>query len=324
LGHAPTVLDSIPSERRQELSALVSLDDDELARWDDISRKLFVPFHDGVISQFEGYERLEELDWDAYRAKYGDIQRLDRILEAEGDSANRYKLSKQADVLMLFYLFSFDELSAVLRGLGYDFEAGTVDACIDYYLPRTSNGSTLSRIVHSWVLARRDRTQSLQLLKEALESDVSDVQGGTTAEGIHLGAMAGTVDLVQRGQTALEIADGMLHLNPCVPEELKSIGLRLIYRGCRLEAEVGFDKVVVGAPEDWPEPNKICVGHRLHTLRGGDRLEFETRLRGGGWRPITQTVKRKKEPAAGKKPAAKSRRRSPTKASASPKADTGS
>ena len=33
----------------------------------DISRKMRVCFHDGVISQFEGYERLDELDWDAYR-----------------------------------------------------------------------------------------------------------------------------------------------------------------------------------------------------------------------------------------------------------------
>ena len=37
-----------------------------------MSRRLFVPFHDdGIISHFEGYEDLEELDWDAYRAKYG-------------------------------------------------------------------------------------------------------------------------------------------------------------------------------------------------------------------------------------------------------------
>ena len=54
---------------------------------------MFVPVHDdGIISQFEGYEDLKELDWDAYRAKYGNIQRLDRILHAEGDDPNRYKV----------------------------------------------------------------------------------------------------------------------------------------------------------------------------------------------------------------------------------------
>jgi HAD superfamily hydrolase (TIGR01509 family) len=35
-------------------------------------------------------------------ARYGNIQRLDLILEGENDSANRYKVSKQPDVLMLF------------------------------------------------------------------------------------------------------------------------------------------------------------------------------------------------------------------------------
>jgi trehalose/maltose hydrolase-like predicted phosphorylase len=311
LGQAPKVLAIIPAERRRELEALFSLGDDELAKWDDISRKLKVPFHDdGVISQFQDYERLEELDWNAYRAKYGDIQRLDRILESEGDTANRYKVSKQADALMLLYLFSFDELSAVFSRLGYPFDAETVGKCIAYYLPRTSHGSTLSRIVHSWVLARRDRTQSWQLLKEALESDIADVQGGTTAEGIHLGAMAGTVDLVQRGQTALEIVDGVLQLSPCIPEELQSIRLRLLYRGSRLEANVGSDKVVVSAPEDWAGPNKIGVGNRVHSFRGGDRLEFATQLRGGGWRPITHRVKRRKHAGSAEKtPLATARRR---------------
>jgi trehalose/maltose hydrolase-like predicted phosphorylase len=65
---------------------------------------MFVPFHDGdIISQFEGYEQLEELDWAGYREKYGNIQRLDRILKAEGDTPDRYKLSKQADTLMLLF-----------------------------------------------------------------------------------------------------------------------------------------------------------------------------------------------------------------------------
>ena len=324
LMHAPKVLEIIPAERRRELNTLLGLTDGELEHWDDVSRKLFVPFHDGVISQFEDYERLEELDWDAYRAKYGDIQRLDRILEAEGDSANRYKVSKQADVLMLFYLFSFRELGTVFKQLGYPFGAETIHKTIAYYLPRTSNGSTLSRIVHSWVLARSDRTQSWQMLKDALESDVSDVQGGTTAEGIHLGAMAGTVDLVQRGQTALEIAKGVLHLGPCMPEELQGMRLRLLYQGSRLEAEFARDKVVLSAPGDWLGPQKIGVRNRLHAFQAGDRLEFDTHLRGGGWRPITEDVTRGSRADTAGKPRAETRRRKPkgSPSSGSPAAES--
>lgn len=296
LTQAEKALEIIPPARRRELEEVLGLTAEEFARWDDIASKLFVPFHDdGVISQFEGYDQLEELDWDAYREKYGDIQRLDRILEAEGDSVNDYKASKQADVLMLFYLLSMAELRRLFKRLGYEFGAKTIRKCIAYYLPRTSNGSTLSKLVHSWVLARSDRTRSWELLKEALESDVRDVQGGTTAEGIHLGAMAGTVDLVQRGQTALEIVRGVLHLSPCMPPELQGMQLRLHYHGSPLEAVVSRDKVILSAPEDWAGPNRIGVRNRVHAFKGGDRLEFDSHMARGAWRPLTHKVKRKTE-----------------------------
>lgn len=76
-------------------------------RWDHLSRRLQVPLLvSGLLAQFDGYGDLDELDWDAYRARYGDIGRLDLVLEAENDTNNRYQASKQADVLMLFYLLS--------------------------------------------------------------------------------------------------------------------------------------------------------------------------------------------------------------------------
>ena len=75
-----------------------------------MAERMRVDFHDGVISQFEGYGALQELDWADYRQTYGDIRRLDRILEAEGDTPNRYKASKQADALMLFHLLGEEGL----------------------------------------------------------------------------------------------------------------------------------------------------------------------------------------------------------------------
>jgi trehalose/maltose hydrolase-like predicted phosphorylase len=43
---------------------------------------------------------------------------------------------------------------------------------------------------------------------------MADTQGGTTAEGIHLGAMAGTIDLLQRGYSGLAARGGMLTFDP--------------------------------------------------------------------------------------------------------------
>jgi hypothetical protein len=118
LSRALELAGSLPAPRREELFERLGVDAREPERWQDVSRRLRVPFHRGVISQFDGYGRLAELDWDGYRARYGDIRRLDRILEAEGDSVNRYQASKQADVLMLGYLFPPAELAALFRRLG--------------------------------------------------------------------------------------------------------------------------------------------------------------------------------------------------------------
>src|SRR5207237_3787110 len=153
------------------LSDRIGLTEEEIACWDEMSRKMFVSFHgDGIISQFEGYDELAELDWDAYRAKYGRIQRLDRILRAEGDDPDRYMLAKQADTVMLFYLFSEEELRRVFERLGYEYGPETARRNIDYYDARTSHGSTLRFITHAAVLASRDPESSGDRFVVALAS----------------------------------------------------------------------------------------------------------------------------------------------------------
>lgn len=225
------LLRALPEPRRRELVERTGLDAGELEQWEDVSRTLHVPFHDGVISQFEGYGDLAELDWDGYRERYGDIRRLDRILEAEGDTVNRYRASKQADVLMLGYLFAPAELREIFGRLGHRLEEDTWRRTVDHYLCRTSHGSTLSGLVHGWVLARARRAEAWTYCQEALRGDIADLQGGTTGEGIHLGAMAGTLDLVQRGLTGLETRDDALWLDPVPLPELSEYGFALRYRG---------------------------------------------------------------------------------------------
>src|SRR4030095_4256211 len=120
-------LEVLPPHYRQEVAQELAIGDEELDRWRDITHKMKVVFHaDGVLTQFEGYEELLEFDWEGYRERYGDIQRLDRVLEAEGDSTDRYKLAKQADVLMLLFLLSRDELRELLGNLGYKVREGAM------------------------------------------------------------------------------------------------------------------------------------------------------------------------------------------------------
>jgi trehalose/maltose hydrolase-like predicted phosphorylase len=272
-------LDLLDEERRDQLGQQLEIDDEELVRWDEISRKLHVPFHDGgIISQFDGYERLEEFDWDGYRERYGDIQRLDRILEAEGDDVNRYRASKQADVLMLFYLFSQRELEELFAHLGRAFDPELIPRNIDYYMQRTSHGSTLSRIVHYWVMARVNRKQDWALFQEALRSDIDDIQGGTTHEGIHLGAMAGTVDLIQRCHTGIEVREGVLWLDPLLPRELAEVRLRIHYRGHWLSLLITDEKLTVSF--DRGRSRAVRIGYRgeIHEMEQGETRGFPLRV----------------------------------------------
>lgn len=275
LCRAKDVLDVLPEVRRAELAAQLQLSAEETARWEDISRRMFVPFHgDGIISQFEGYDRLAELDWDGYRRQYGNIQRLDRILEAENDRANRYEVSKQADVLMLFYLFSADELRALFDRLGYPFSHETIPRNVAYYDQRSSHGSTLSRVVHAWVLARSDRDRSMRYFAEALQSDVSDIQQGTAAEGVHLGAMAGTVDLVQRALTGIEVSGDVLRLSPRLPEEVDRLDMRIRYRGHSLDLRLTRDTLTVRGHERGAPPIQLAVNDEKCEFAGDGARVF--------------------------------------------------
>ncbi len=272
---ALVMLDTLPGDRIVALRERLELSTDELRRWQDMSRKMYVPFHeDGIISQFEGYGDLEEFDWERYRKKYGDIQRLDRILESEGDTPNRYKLSKQADVLMLFYLLAAEELEEIFGRLGYQFDHDTIPKNVEYYSQRTSHGSTLSRIVHSWVLARRDRPRSWEFFKVALDSDFTDIQGGTTPEGIHLGAMAGTVDLAQRGYAGLVMHRDVLWLNPSLPEKLKRLKMCIRYRGHTLDLDINREKIVATAHRTGAGAMKIGIVDKVFRIKPGQSREF--------------------------------------------------
>ncbi|MEV8614303.1 trehalose-phosphatase [Amycolatopsis sp. NPDC051373] len=273
---APRVLRLLPASRRAALRARLGLTDDELHTWDEMSRKMYVPFHpDGIISQFEGYLDLDELDWEHYRAEHANIQRLDRILKAEGEEPDRFKLAKQADAVMLFFLFSDEELRTLFRRLGYEPDAELTRRTIDYYDRRTSHGSTLSLVTHAGVLAALDPKSSWDRFIVALESDIGDVQGGTTKEGIHMGVMSGTLDLLQRYYVGSAVRDGVLYFAPTQLNRLDGLVFSMQYRGVPLRVSITGDELTVFAlPQGFRGPVFIGVGDEVHELGAGDSRVF--------------------------------------------------
>lgn len=272
LARALELVAVIRADHRTETLEQVGVSDAELAHWDELTRRLHVPFHDGVISQFDGYDRLKRIDLDSYRSRYGKIGRMDLILNAEGEAVRDYQVTKQADTLMLFYLFSAEELRDVVERLGYRLPAEMIVRTIDYYVARAAHGSSLSAVVHAWVRSRSDRAGSWEQFRQALEVDAADIQGGTTAEGIHLGAMAGSVDLLQRCYAGIETRADALWLNPALPEELARLRFDFRYRGHQLNIDIDHQRVIVTAAPTRAEPVTVVLGGRRRQVPVGHRI----------------------------------------------------
>jgi len=249
------LLNILTSEDLAALMSKTGITDADITLWRDIIKRMNVPMDkDGLMHQFEGYMDLKELDWDDYRSRYDNIHRVDRILKAEGLSPDSYKVAKQADTLLLFYVLNKDEMKRILTNLGYPYPKGMLRRNYDYYIQRTSHGSTLSLVVHAYLAhLLGDEEQFMKFFHLTLESDVYDIQGGTTQEGIHVGVMGGSINLLFQCLAGLQILEDRIVLNPFFPAEWRGLHFHLRYK------DIWFDITIV--------KNEVCIlAEPLHEI----------------------------------------------------------
>jgi len=219
------ILEKLSEKSRDKITSKINLNSVEIGEWKITSENLNIPLsNEGIIEQFAGYFDLKELDWDGYRKKYTNIYRLDRILKAEGKSPDDYKLAKQADTLMTFYNIDEEDVSSILKNSGHEIPPDYLKKNYNHYLNRTSHGSTLSRVVHAYLANLfGNKEEGNKLYFEALQSDFTDIQGGTTAEGIHAGVMGGTVLMAITSFAGINLKKNILKINPSLPKNWDSI-----------------------------------------------------------------------------------------------------
>ncbi len=252
MGTVPGLLSVMSDSSKKEVFSKISLSEDEINHWGEIHRSInLVISNEGIISQYDGYFDLKELDWDYYREKYGNIYRMDRLLKAEGKSADDYKVAKQADALMTFYNLDKEKVDQILTDLGYKLPSDYLAKNLAYYLERTSHGSTLSRVVHAQLADMAgDEELSWKLYSDALSSDYNDIQGGTTAEGIHAGVMAGTVMIALSTYAGIDLRSDILTIEPTMPGQWKSIKCKLGFKKVQYSITITSDKVCIFASAD--------------------------------------------------------------------------
>jgi len=83
--------------------------------------------------------------------------------------------------------------------------------------------------------------------------------------------MAGTIDLLQRCFTGLELRGEELHFHPALPDELRRLAFRLRYRRHSLSVDITQDALTLASDPSGAEAISIAVDDRHIVLRPGDR-----------------------------------------------------
>ena len=147
----------------------------------------------------------------------------------------RAQVLKQPDVLMAHHL------------LPGEMPAGSLAADLDFYLPLTAHGSSLSPAVCASLLARAGRPdEALDLFDIAANLDLGDLSG-TTGGGLHLATMGGLWQAVVRGFAGIRPDGDILRIDPHLPERWRRLQIRLRLRGVPLRIEITHDRVTVDA-----------------------------------------------------------------------------
>ena len=93
-------------------------------------------------------------------------------------------------------------------------------------------------------------------------------------KGVHLGAMAGTVDLLQRCYLGIETRDDVHLVRPTPSAEIRSLALDIRYRRRWMNLTVADGHFTVEI-EDWGEGAvRVGMGNDVVELKPGDRRQF--------------------------------------------------
>jgi trehalose/maltose hydrolase-like predicted phosphorylase len=183
--------------------------------------------------QFAGYNQLEPL----LVADVGTPPlAADLLLGPARTSATQ--IIKQPDVLMAHHL------------LPGDMPLGSLAGDLDFYLPRTAHGSSLSPAITASLLARAGRPDdALALLDVALRLDLDDLTG-MTGSGLHLATLGGVWQALLFGFAGARVEAGALSLDPHLPARWGSLRLqfRCLDRHVELRMTADSTRVTVSGP----------------------------------------------------------------------------
>ena len=175
---------------------------------------------------------------------------------------------------MAWYNLGTDEVSSLLSAMGYQADRATLQPNFDYYIQRTSHGSTLSRIVHAYLANELGKSDlAWEMYMEALSSDYVDIQGGTTAEGIHAGVMGSTLLFIIQSIAGIQFRDEVLSVNPALPAGWKKIRFNFAFRKKYYTFEIFLEKIIISVDALDDQLVEVEITGKTHGLVPGKVFE---------------------------------------------------
>ena len=190
-----------------------------------------VPNKDGVLPQDSTYLTLKDIDLTKYRqqAHVGGIYK-----DFNQEQICKIQVSKQADVMVLFYL---------LEDL---FPHEVKLASWDYYEPRTLHDSSLSLSTHSVLACDIDDTAlGYSMFRKACDIDLSNDDPHSSDAGIHAASYGGLWQCVVYGFGGFRMLDGKIRISPALPDEWESLSYTIMWKGQRLRVDAARDSVAI-------------------------------------------------------------------------------
>ena len=122
---------------------------------------------------------------------------------------------------------------------------GSLAGDLDFYLPRTAHGSSLSPAIAASLLARAGRPDdALALLDVALRLDLDDLTG-MTGSGLHLATLGGVWQALLFGFAGARVDAGALSLDPHLPTRWGSLRLRFRCLDRHVDLRMSADSTLV-------------------------------------------------------------------------------
>lgn len=185
---------------------------------------------DLVIPQDDTYLTKQMIDL----TKYKNQTRVGTIFEDYNlEQVNNIQVSKQADIMVLFYLLENKFSQEVKR------------ANWNYYEPKTLHDSSLSLSTHCILASDMDdRELAYALFEQAARIDLGPNMKSSD-HGMHTASIGGVWQSVVCGFGGVRMLDGKLRMHPKLPKQWKKLSFPIYWRGDRLEVTVTHEQLVV-------------------------------------------------------------------------------